>query len=146
MEKYSNYLILGICLISAMLGIALGYLVFGPIQASAMANRETAFEYVEQAEFTVSATEETNYIATNITEATEMAEITEPLHKYLVTALDGFIVVYNMAMEDKLGDTGREVTTTSINALDQKEQNRLLDGIRIYSEEALVRILEDYGS
>jgi len=129
MYKHKRYVIFGICILSALVGIGAGYVIAGTLQASAMASRA---EYG-------------NYFATEIEPAIPEPEAyaSEPEHRYLVTAQDGYIVVYNM---NNPGQDAREVTTTTINALDREEQERLIEGIRIYSEEALVRILEDYGS
>jgi len=139
MEKY---IIGGICALSALAGLGLGYLVLGPIQASAMANREVYVPYgiVETA---------VPELLTPEPEATDVPSLEfepeqEYTHQYLVTTSNGYIVIYNMASHDKAQT--REITTTTITSLPPEEQARLQDGIRIYTEEALVRILQDYGS
>jgi hypothetical protein len=58
---------------------------------------------------------------------------------YLVSSSGGFLVVYNANEEP-------EFTLIPVNALPAEEQERLAAGIRVYTEEALIRILEDYGS
>jgi len=141
MEKY---IFGGICIVSALVGIGLGYLVVGPVQASAMANRDAhvnayaTYEIEPTADFAPEQAQD--YLAAH--EETD----DESTHRYLVTAIDGYIVIYDMTPEDKSGGQSREITSTTIDSLSPEEQARLLGGIRIYSEEALVRILEDYGS
>lgn len=142
MEKYNvRYVLLALCVLSALLGISLGYLVFGPIQASAMAGRESLRDSDE-----ILYDAELASFSFHIDEMyhTSTPEFSEEGHRYLVTAQDGYIVVYDLISGGKIQSP--EVTSTTIDSLDPEEQARLLGGIRVYTDEALVRILEDYGS
>ena len=62
---------------------------------------------------------------------------------FLVTVLDGYIVVYH---SEESGGELKEITSTSIYSFSLEEQEQLKYGIKIYSEEGLARILQDYGS
>jgi hypothetical protein len=129
------------CTLSAAAGVMLGYFIFGPIGITARA--ETAGESFYEA----AACEEVFEYENCNSQLFAHNEIAfeqfdgEPEHSFVVTTRDGFIVVY-CARANEL----REVTFTPVNALPPEERERLAQGIRIYSEEALIRILEDYGS
>jgi hypothetical protein len=64
-----------------------------------------------------------------------------PSHAYILTARDGYIVVLHA--HDR---TEKEITPTPVNIFPPEEQERLAQGIYVYTEEALFRLLEDYGS
>ena len=66
----------------------------------------------------------------------------EPI--YIVGIADGVIAVFHAMAEE--GKELRELTTTPIGAITPEERHRLSRGIPIYSEEQLLRILQDYGS
>ncbi|MCL1863997.1 MAG: BofC C-terminal domain-containing protein [Defluviitaleaceae bacterium] len=118
--------LIGACVFSSVLGLLLGYFIFGPIGVSA---RTGESEWVEEIP--------TEYTLHTNTEPPP--ETPEDDYKFVVTSKDGVIVVYQ-------GETLKETTQTYINALPTEEQERLAQGIPIRTEEALVRILEDYGS
>jgi len=67
-----------------------------------------------------------------------------PSYIYIVTSLDGYIVVQYAG--DKAGEGIHLTTNKAVNALPPEEQERLAAGIAVYTEEALFRLLEDYGS
>ncbi|MCL1883663.1 MAG: BofC C-terminal domain-containing protein [Defluviitaleaceae bacterium] len=124
-------LICGTCVASALAGIALGYFVFGPIGVSAR-DGIAAAAYESDAGFIELAEAEPETVISD----------SEPAHNFIVTSRDGYIAVYYAGEETEL----RELTFTPVNALPPEEQERLAQGIHIYTEEALTRILEDYGS
>lgn len=63
---------------------------------------------------------------------------------YIVGVQDGFVAVfYTEAMD---GAKIKEVTDTPISALPKEDQKKLLEGISISGDDALIRLLEDYGS
>ena len=64
-------------------------------------------------------------------------------YKYVVTAIDGYIVVFHAEI---YGGGIKERTNTAVGALPQEDIERLTMGIKVCSDEALVRILQDYGS
>jgi len=64
-------------------------------------------------------------------------------HLYVVTILGEYIAIYHA---EEYGGGLKEVTSTSVGALAPEEIERLATGIKIYSDEALAMILQDYGS
>ena len=67
----------------------------------------------------------------------------DPQPKYVVTKQDGLIVV---RYPDHQGGGIHTITNTHTTALPQEEQDRLAGGIHVYTQDALFRVLEDYGS
>ena len=61
--------------------------------------------------------------------------------RYMLGTDHGFVAVF-CASDQSL----KERTRTPESALTQEERERLADGIYIYTEEQLLRALEDYGS
>ncbi|MCL2387045.1 MAG: BofC C-terminal domain-containing protein [Defluviitaleaceae bacterium] len=158
MGKNKFYLLLlGTSGLSAVIGVMLGYFVFGPIGISAYAsidssanamryeNASTIEDYIADEPLYAYVTYDKAYtpFEPEISEISEIDE-TEPMHNFIVTTANGFIVVY--FADGKADGQLKEITQTPTNALPQEEQERLAQGIRIYTEEALMRILEDYGS
>jgi hypothetical protein len=132
MEKRKFHVILfAMCALSAVIGIMLGYFVFGPIGVSA-----TMFELQE-----LSIGKPVNY-EIPATQGFAKIEFEEQEYKFTVASENGYIVVYYAGESPQI----KEITFTPINALPAEEQERLARGIHIYTEEELVRILEDYGS
>jgi len=115
-----------ICVCAAFLGAAAGYLTFGSLRA---ADLGLPAEYGGE-------------VYLPVVEEVEVEAEAQPEYLYFVTVEHGRIVVYSA----QAAKQGREITSIIISALCTEEQARLQDGIRIYSEEALVRLLEDYGS
>jgi len=147
MNMKKKYVLLTICTISALVGIGLGYFVFGPAALSAQ-EAETEHE-IKYADFQKYVPEQEATQVYNPTPPTPLPEppaepIEPPPHLFVVTTVDGYIAVYHAASDGK-GEL-IEITSTPTNALPLIEQSRLAQGIRIYTEEALIRILEDYGS
>ncbi|HHW67178.1 hypothetical protein [Defluviitalea raffinosedens] len=65
-----------------------------------------------------------------------------PYH-FVVGEYNGYITIfYNNDGELEI----KEITETPISSLPIEEQNKLKAGIKVYGEEALIRILEDYTS
>ena len=155
MEKHGIYALIGICAVSALLGIGLGYFIFGPVSFSAQTNAqeyEALQKYVPQAEpdFLLAYSDLTLGYAPDTVDSFDLAEVPHPaehpeqIYQFMVTSLDGYIVVYR-SNQNGQGEI-IETTSTAVNALPLVEQQRLAQGIRVYTEEALIRILEDYGS
>jgi hypothetical protein len=132
--KYYAFLVV-FCAVSAVAGIALGYFIFGPMGVSAGI---TDYDYSgEVAEYTQ------RYSIRAYEPIYEVAENpVEPTHNYILTVNNGYIVVLHAGDDPTI----KEITPTPVNALPPEEQERLAQGIHIYTEEALIRILEDYGS
>ena len=119
-----------VCTVLAVAGIALGYFVFGPLGVSVRANAANGDIFEEQP---VQIPAYVNH---------DTPAPIEPAHGYILTSHNGVVVVHHFG--DKTGI--KETTRIPVNALPPEDQARLAEGIRIYTEEALVRILEDYGS
>jgi hypothetical protein len=136
MEKSKFYtLLVFTCTVSALLGISLGYFVFGPMGVSARTD-----EYVLAEKFSgKQAYVNYDYKVSHIEAEQNTPEFA---HGFIVTSRDGVVVVYHAGEPPEI----MEVTIIPVNAFPQEEQERLSEGIRIYTEEALFRILEDYGS
>ena len=60
--------------------------------------------------------------------------------KYILGTSDGFVAVFNS------DDTIKEVTGTPTLSLSVNEQQQLNKGINVYTEEQLLRLLQDYDS
>ena len=63
---------------------------------------------------------------------------------YVLGVKDNFIAVYYKSNTGTY--SSKEVTATPIGGLSQDEQNKLITGITIKTEEQLAKILEDYSS
>ncbi|MCL2047791.1 MAG: hypothetical protein FWG87_03585 [Defluviitaleaceae bacterium] len=120
-----------------MLGVMLGYFIFGPV--GAFASVGNLFQRDEPQGFI--QYEESVPMSAPIAKPEEEKK-DEP--SFIVTANNGYIVVY----QTHAGNAPelRETTPAPINALPYEEQERLALGIRVYSEDALMRLLEDYDS
>jgi hypothetical protein len=68
--------------------------------------------------------------------------VDEPEHRYLVGVFDGYVAVFYT------GDEGAAavLTSTPVNTLPADDQRRITNGIKIYTDEQLAKILQDYGS
>ncbi|MCL2839673.1 MAG: BofC C-terminal domain-containing protein [Defluviitaleaceae bacterium] len=137
-----KYVLITICTISALTGIGLGYFFFGPATISASESTSAVKYEVFPKYIPIDSEPELMQAYSTINPTPEPLPI--PSHLFVVSIYDGYIAVYHSAPEGK--GILKEVTTTKINALPLIEQVRLEQGINIYTEEALIRILEDYGS
>ena len=146
MGKQDILLHLATCVLSVLLGIGLGYAFFASPED--MANIEPIAEHLE----TVHASVEPELLPQQQAEyepAMEVfSELTPPHipHMYIVTSKDGSVVVYYANPSGEPPDQIRTITNISVAALPLEEQARLTQGILVYTEDALFRILEDYGS
>ena len=141
MEKRDKYAMIAIAVCFSALGFAAGYFIFGPIgtiwaNAGAAAVEPPATQYENFDGLPAAVNDDMPHTSTE-------AHVFAPRHQYVVTARDGYIVVLAAG---KTGDEMRTVTDISISSLPAEEQARLANGIYIYDEHALFRILEDYGS
>ena len=165
MERYRNQILIAIFVITALLGVGIGYLLLGPMRIAAMdGNTQPEAAVYEQhiAAFGGAPTEiePEAFFAEAYTQVYAPAQHPtthfqppqpappheETHHRYIVTTLNGYIVVYYATPDGKASNNLRKLTTTSTTALPHEERHRLDEGILIYTEEALVRILEAYGS
>jgi len=134
--KKRDYFVMGIILVcSAFFGVLFGHFFFDPVYTSGAPGDD----YVA---YQVSTAPEILPLYTEV-EADEEPDL--PNHRYVVTVQDGYIVVLYATQADKAAQI-KTTTNTSVAALPPEEQERLTQGINVYSEEILFRILEDYGS
>ena len=66
--------------------------------------------------------------------------------RYILRTDHGFITVFYIQNGQDQPLTIKERTNTPASSLSPEEKKRLSDGIYIYTEEQLVRLLQDYGS
>jgi len=155
MKKHEHIIIICTILAAVLLGAGASYLTFGRLHASDTARYESYESYLPQdlavanlapgLQDILQAKADIVYTPGSKSELPQQdLQAQLPDHKYVVTARDGFIVVL-YAGHNKSG-TVHTITNTPITALPQEEQERLANGINVYSEEALFRILEDFGS
>lgn len=62
---------------------------------------------------------------------------------YLVKDVDGVVTIYNMDNEDKINDL-IEITEIETKYLTETDQEDLKQGIRVYTEQKLNKLLEDF--
>ena len=113
-------------IVSAIAGLIIGYAVGN--------TQEVAASPPEPHVYKLSSTTSPAAVAP----ATE-ADNTAP--KYVLGASDGFVAVFYYNRPDI-----KELTRTPTSSLTTDEFNRLSEGVYIYNEEQLVRILQDYDS
>ena len=136
------------CVASVLMGFAIGYLVFEtgePVLAYADAPLEpyaVSYSAVLTPGFPPGFASGLPSLEDFIRDYNQ-PRAPEADYLFLVTVLDGYIVVYYS--EEKGGEL-KEITNTSIYSFSLEEQKQLKYGIKIYSEEGLARILQDYGS
>ena len=132
-EKVPTIICAMACIVSLMMGFTLGYLF--TVQGE---------YYVAYAE--AAPPNQSPFVAV-IPETQPPPTETPPpepeQHLYIVTTTNGYLAIYH---SENNGGGLKELTTTTVCALPREEQEALKAGIRIYTEEALVRLLQDYGS
>ena len=143
-EKIPTIVCATACVTSVLMGFMLGYMFFGE-GGNTLAYADTIYDYQAEAPYMAAIQQETyNPQAENPAPPYNQPPLEEsPAHLFVVTILDGFIVVYHA---EKHGGGLKETTNTFVDALAPEEQERLASGIRIYTDEALARLLQDYGS
>jgi hypothetical protein len=128
-ERKLYILIITACVLSVLSGLAFGYLLFGG--ASVNANIHTRADEVVPTSGTVNEVVTIDGFAEDV------------LPRYVVTAVNGYVAVF---YADHAGGGIMETTTIPLNVLPEYDILRLTQGIYIYTDEALARILQDYGS
>jgi len=137
MEKNWQIFALTACLASIMLGILFGYFISGR-HLMVVLDAAPDVEY--------EATAEAAYINVPAVIGAPPYPIyaeNTPTHLYVVTIVDGFVAVFYAAHS---GGALKEITTSAVSTLPAHDLELLNAGIFIYDDEALARILQDYGS
>jgi len=149
MGKQDILLHLATCVLSVMLGIGIGYVFFAlPDSTSAVISLEPSIEHID----TVHASFEPEFLLPQQTEYEPVVEVFYELtpphvpHIYIVMSKDGNVVVYYANPSGEPPNQIKTITNIAVAALPTEEQNRLAQGIFVYTEDDLFRILEDYGS
>ena len=151
MKRHKHLIISAAAVLFAIFCVGVGYFALEQIYASgagaSAANHESYTGYLQHdlsiANLNLEILPPPPQTETTHTPAPELPP--SPSHRYVVTSHNGYIVVHYAAHEGK-SDPVKTVTNISTNALAPEELERLAQGIHIYTEEALFRILEDYGS
>jgi len=153
-EKYEYHLMIGILCLSALLGIGIGYLVFGPLHATAIINEQEGTYYSNDYQlaglmydtpvFHYSLEQSNHYTAE--LERLEELEVSNETHSFILTSYDGYVVILYSEPDGKAEWQILEMTTTPVGGLPVEEQERLIVGIPVYTQEELIRILQDYES
>jgi len=146
MRKQDILLHITTCVLSVCLGLGLGYAFFSPHDAEEIKNTadQTANEF-EAAAYAVFSPD----VVPRIIEQNPGLEVFTELAEeniFLVSSRDGLIVVYYAPKDGESASHLRTITNISTAALPQEEQERLAEGIAVYSEDELLRLLEDYSS
>ena len=141
-EKIPTAICLAACTASVLMGFAVGYVFMG-YHDQLNVYAETTDQYYTEITEPVTAGSYAEQPHSVIADYDHPLVIDEDAHLYVVTALDGYIVIYHAYA---YGGSLKEITSTPVGILAQEELDRLAQGIKIYSEEALAMILQDYGS
>ena len=139
MEKRDKYAMVAIAICFSAIGFVVGYLIWGPIgtvTATAGPAVKPQANVYESNALPMAAIQEIPHTPIE-------AQAPLPPYRYVVTTQDGYVVVLSTG---KTGEDMHTVTDIFVSALPPEEQARLAEGIFIYDEHALFRILEDYGS
>ena len=138
-EKIPGAVCVMACVASVLMGFAIGYLVFETGEPM-LAYAESPLE-----PYTVSYAAAASGLPSLDDFIREHSWPSTPEVDYLfvVTVLDGYIVVYN---SEANGGGIKEITNTTVDSFSPEEQRQLKYGIKVYSDEGLARILQDYGS
>ncbi|MCL2364039.1 MAG: hypothetical protein FWC71_05190 [Defluviitaleaceae bacterium] len=137
LERNWHIFALAACLVSITFGIVFGYFI---------SIRQLVVAHEAAPDIEYEAAVDAIYINTpTIMDAnhTPVYEEAAPTHRYVVTVVDGFVAVFYAAHS---GGALKEVTTSTVNTLPVYDLALLEAGIFIYDDEALARILQDYGS
>jgi len=147
-ERIPVVLCAAACLASVFMGFVLGYAFFdsGP----SLVYGDTAAVYQSGIPPLVITSPEINAYDLELPTQSSAQPYNEPAagsqaasHLYVVTVLGGYIAIYHA---EESGGGLKEVTSTAVGNLAPEELELLQAGIKIYSDEALVLILQDYGS
>jgi len=134
------------CLVSVLMGFTIGYLFVYPSEPL-LAYGDTATVYKSGTPHMATVYEFANppaqYPETVYEEPVLESEDPVASHIYVVTIWGGYIAIYHA---QGYGGGLIEVTSTAVGMLAPEELERLAEGIKIYSDEDLARILQDYGS
>ena len=144
LEKIPAIVCMTACIASVLMGFALGYIFWGmgePVLAYGdAAVHQPRFPHIAgmSSELYEPPAQGLGHVA-----SPSALEIDTLNHMYIVTVVDGYIVIYHA--EERGGEI-KEITGIAVDSLATEERERLMAGIRVYSDEELAWILQDYGS
>ena len=144
-EKVPGIVCAAACMASVLMGFGLGFLAFGSADEN-LTYADTTTVYQAGAPYYGAV----NYEEYELPEIScvpyayyETVDTNFDSHMYVVKAVDGYIVIY---YSESNGGGVMEFTSIFAGALSMEDQQRLAEGIPVYTNEELVRILQDYGS
>jgi len=143
-EKIPVIVCAAACLTSVFLGFVFGFIFWGQVEPL-LVYGETSAVYQPSTPHLATVPEGNYQPAKTPVPAPEnaAADSRAASHLYVVTVLGGYIAIFHA---DENGGGLKEITGTAVGALSAEELEQLTEGIKIYSEEALSLILQDYGS
>lgn len=143
MQKHEHIIIIAIIIFFSLLGFGAGFVVFGPLRTShSVAATETGYL---QHDMSIAGLEFPPRMEEVVPEPEQESPVPPAAHLYVVTTQNGYITVHLANVDGRAGEQVRTLST-SVASLPAEEQERLAHGINVYTEDALIRILEDYGS
>jgi len=144
-EKIPTAVCFVACTASVLLGFVVGIVLFGYQENYPQYSEIIDPFRAEVAEPVIVDTYAEMPTATQKPETTQpiLPTLDEETHLYVVTAQDGYIVIYHATA---YGGGLKEITSTPVGTLANEELARLTEGIKIYTDEALARLLQDFGS
>jgi len=160
-EKYEYHIMVGILSLSALLGIGIGYLVFGPLHTATIISEQPQSVYYQSDNTMLAGLmyDETllcsseqfyahYYCMTDEEAESVIMEETgiEEVPNFIITSYEGYIAIFHFENNGKLEWQLHEITTTPVSGLSREEQEQLIVGIPVNTQEELTRILQDYGS
>jgi len=144
-----------IAVLSAVTGAAAGYTIAGGgPESSIKSSQESSIEssgrpLIESIELPVHYLGSASPSALSVhpnRQNHHAPSVYSPNPRYVLRTDRGFVTVFYIQNEQDQPFTLKERTRTPTSALSPEEQKRLSDGIYIYTDEQLIRILQDYDS
>ena len=141
-EKIPTIICLLACTASVFMGFAIGYILFTSGE-NTLVYADTGPPFQAESTYQTTSPEIHDEILPDAIYHRQVPHEETPSYLYVVSVLDGYVVVYHAP---GFGGGIKELTNTPISTLGLEELDQLTAGIKIYSDEALARILQDFGS
>ena len=146
MRRYQIIPLVLVGLLSAVCGAAAGYALGISGLASQMDPANYPIQYLGAADLPPGIEESYDtHVSISDNDHEEPEGNSDLFPRYILTTDHGFVAVFHFSESSPRGHL-KERTLTPESALSPEERQRLRSGIYIYTEEELVRALEDYGS
>ena len=128
-----------VAVLSAMSGVAAGYNIASGNKETSLEPSRLPFHYIDSYPSHTLEIYPDHQSQYDIT-------IDSPNPRYILRTDHGFVTVFYIHNGQDQPLSIKERTRTPASALSPEERKRLSDGIYIYTEEQLLRLLQDYGS